>query len=304
MTQLRMQVGAKAGREGFTIVELLIVVVVIAILATITVVALNGIKDRANRASLASSLAQAAKKMHTAKIAADNIAPTTIPGDMNVPQNIGMSLSTTGMADQFCINAILNATTPLRMYYDSATSQTNDGICPGATIGGSETGSMPVNLILSPDSASAWSMNTSAGGVTLTSRAGAAGDPFPTKPVLVFNNATSRTVTWVYLRTAVDTAKITTGNSYATSFWVRKTGSAPAVSMNMFGVMDGSTANAALSQGAATAVGTNWTLVSRNVTAARDAVATNGLYSALTPYSALTTTGWGLEFQGFELYAN
>lgn len=72
----------------------------------------------------------------------------------------------------------------------------------------------------------------------------------------------------------------------------------------MFGVMDGSTANAALSQGAATAVGTNWTLVSRNVTAARDAVATNGLYSALTPYSALTTTGWGLEFQGFELYAN
>ena len=50
----------KAKNQGFTIVELLIVVVVVAILAAITIVSYNGITNRANTsaaASLASTLA-------------------------------------------------------------------------------------------------------------------------------------------------------------------------------------------------------------------------------------------------------
>ena len=53
--------GIKANNQGFTIVELLIVVVVIAILAAITIVSYNGITNRAN-ASAAASLAASVQK--------------------------------------------------------------------------------------------------------------------------------------------------------------------------------------------------------------------------------------------------
>lgn len=43
-------------REGFTIVELLIVIVVIAILATISIVAYSGIQDRAHDSAIQSDL--------------------------------------------------------------------------------------------------------------------------------------------------------------------------------------------------------------------------------------------------------
>lgn len=48
--------------QGFTIVELLIVVVVIAILAAITIVSYNGITNRANDMSVQNDLRNIAKK--------------------------------------------------------------------------------------------------------------------------------------------------------------------------------------------------------------------------------------------------
>jgi len=50
-------------QEGFTIVELLIVVVVIAILAAITIVSYNGITSRANQSSAESAAATVQKKV-------------------------------------------------------------------------------------------------------------------------------------------------------------------------------------------------------------------------------------------------
>ena len=52
----------KAKNQGFTIVELLIVVVVIAILAAITIVSYNGITNRANASAAASTAATLQKK--------------------------------------------------------------------------------------------------------------------------------------------------------------------------------------------------------------------------------------------------
>ena len=49
--------------NGFTIVELLIVVVVIAILAAITIVSYNGITTQANNSAVKSGLSTAAKKL-------------------------------------------------------------------------------------------------------------------------------------------------------------------------------------------------------------------------------------------------
>lgn len=53
----------KQRANGFTIVELLIVIVVIAILAAISVVAYNGIQDRARKSALASQLSQTEKEI-------------------------------------------------------------------------------------------------------------------------------------------------------------------------------------------------------------------------------------------------
>lgn len=55
-------------RQGFTIVELLIVIVVIAILAAITVVAYNGIQTRANNAKRDSDVTLYAKAIYAARI--------------------------------------------------------------------------------------------------------------------------------------------------------------------------------------------------------------------------------------------
>lgn len=51
--------------QGFTIVELLIVVVVIAILAAITIAAYNGIQNRAKAAAVQSAVSQAVKKVQS-----------------------------------------------------------------------------------------------------------------------------------------------------------------------------------------------------------------------------------------------
>lgn len=55
-------INKKINSQGFTIVELLIVVVVIAILAAITIVSYNGITSRANASAAASLAASIAKK--------------------------------------------------------------------------------------------------------------------------------------------------------------------------------------------------------------------------------------------------
>ena len=53
----------KTKSQGFTIVELLIVVVVIAILAAITIVSYNGITNRANASAAASTASSLQKKI-------------------------------------------------------------------------------------------------------------------------------------------------------------------------------------------------------------------------------------------------
>lgn len=56
-----MIASASRPSNGFTIVELLIVIVVIAVLASVTVVAFNGIQDRANDSRMKAAMGQFAK---------------------------------------------------------------------------------------------------------------------------------------------------------------------------------------------------------------------------------------------------
>jgi len=55
----------RLNKDGFTIVELLIVIVVIGILAAITIVAYNGIQDRSKNAVIQSDLANAVKSLES-----------------------------------------------------------------------------------------------------------------------------------------------------------------------------------------------------------------------------------------------
>lgn len=61
----------RARQEGFTIVELLIVIVVIGILAAITIVAYNGIQERARVARANSELTTLSKAIIAARISQD-----------------------------------------------------------------------------------------------------------------------------------------------------------------------------------------------------------------------------------------
>jgi len=58
-----MNVGKTSLRQGFTIVELLIVIVVIGILAGITVIAYNGIQNRANDTAIKSDMRNYANRI-------------------------------------------------------------------------------------------------------------------------------------------------------------------------------------------------------------------------------------------------
>lgn len=98
--------------QGFTIVELLIVVVVIAILAAITIVSYNGITKQAN-ASAAASLAASVKKK--AELFATGGPTNTYPRAFNDISGgaaiIGVTPSrTTGASDSWYVTGVSNGT--------------------------------------------------------------------------------------------------------------------------------------------------------------------------------------------------
>lgn len=65
-------------KQGFTIVELLIVVVVIAILAAVTIVAYSGIQNRAKVSALQSNLSQQARKLEVWKVQNNDAYPLSL----------------------------------------------------------------------------------------------------------------------------------------------------------------------------------------------------------------------------------
>ena len=70
-----MSLSNKIKQQGFTIVELLIVIVVIGILAAITIVAYNGVQNRAKASSAKSAANTVIKKAEAYN--ADDTSPTT-----------------------------------------------------------------------------------------------------------------------------------------------------------------------------------------------------------------------------------
>lgn len=152
MTQLRMQVGTKAGREGFTIVELLIVVVVIAILATITIVAYNGLQKRAQTSAVATALNQASKKVKLYQV--DNSAYPTSLSAIGITDD-AVAYQYTGAATTFCITGTQGSTS---LFVSDTVTKPTEGGCAGHGQGGVAA---ITNLATNPsaENASGWLSN-------------------------------------------------------------------------------------------------------------------------------------------------
>ncbi|MFZ3009762.1 MAG: type II secretion system protein [Candidatus Microsaccharimonas sp.] len=154
----------RASQQGFTIVELLIVIVVIGILAAITVVAYNGIQNRAKVAATQSAVSQVAKKVmayavdnsdqYPASLAAVGVADS---GDTTYQY----SVNNTSTPKTYCITVTTGSTS----YYSSnSVPVPTSGGCAGHGQGGVAA---ITNLIPNPNMTSAgvyWT-NYGTGGV-------------------------------------------------------------------------------------------------------------------------------------------
>ncbi|MFZ3009800.1 MAG: prepilin-type N-terminal cleavage/methylation domain-containing protein, partial [Candidatus Microsaccharimonas sp.] len=93
--------------NGFTIVELLIVIVVIGILAAITIVAYNGIQNRSKVASLQADITNGVKVLESYKVTQGSEQYPTTLATANVKSSPGTTFTYyyNGQANSFCLEA-------------------------------------------------------------------------------------------------------------------------------------------------------------------------------------------------------
>lgn len=112
-------------KNGFTIVELLVVIVVIAILATVTVVAFNGVRDRAAASLVQDGISKVSRQLELDKVSrgayADNLT------QVNATEVNSLSYQYTTDGSTYC----LTATSGNISKYKQSDGSTADGVCSG-----------------------------------------------------------------------------------------------------------------------------------------------------------------------------
>lgn len=272
-------------RQGFTIVELLIVIVVIGVLAAISIVAYNGIQQKAREATLKSDLASAARLM-----AADNaqtgsypLTAASVNNNQGLPSSSGTTYQFHSTGATYCITGT-NKTTSFAVS-DSATNPTLGG-CPGDGVGGIAA---VINYVLSPsfeDGTANNGSNISASGGSRTIVTG--GTPYGNKFMrATFTDTTS-------LGWGQTTAIVPVG-TYTASFYVRSD-----IGIKFRPYLQGTATKSTVSSSGDVAVAANswmraWTTI--NVSAA-GTIQVGGMFLKDT---ATPTTSNYIDFDGFML---
>jgi prepilin-type N-terminal cleavage/methylation domain-containing protein len=151
--------GVVKNKQGFTIVELLIVVVVIAILAAITIVSYNGINNRAQVSAIASELNQNTKKIMSAAVEPGSFLPASVLTNGLNASKFDLSKYRT---ITYCANStdfvLLVATKAGKKYYQRGGGEmvNNDSIdsflpCPTIGVGSANTTYLNLPAPCSPE---------------------------------------------------------------------------------------------------------------------------------------------------------
>lgn len=187
-------------RDGFTIVELLIVIVVIGILAAITIVAFNGVQNRAKTAAVQSSVSQASKKILAyAALNSDQYPATLADADIKDGAN-GVTYQYTSDNSVSPRKFAVTATSGALSYYSSDKNNgVQEGIAPGH------------NLVV-------WNKADGLAGAPLTPVGGL------TLDTTVFRTSTASmkiapSTLGIFLKDSP--LKGVSGQTYAVSFWIK-----------------------------------------------------------------------------------
>jgi len=118
----------KGSSNGFTIVELLIVIVVIAILAAIVLVSYNGVRQRASDSAVRAAIAQMVRN-----VGIYNVDNSRYPGDINsFPKDTTLTYqyTYTDASNAYCMSVSSKYS---EYYVTSSDSSLKSGVCSGHT---------------------------------------------------------------------------------------------------------------------------------------------------------------------------
>jgi prepilin-type N-terminal cleavage/methylation domain-containing protein len=162
------KVGSTYQKQGFTIVELLIVVVVIAILAAITIVSYTAIQGRAKAAAAQSSASQAARKVAAYAVTASDSYPVDKAAmlaatDLKEANGVSYQYSVSSDLKTYCLTTTVNNIS----YY---TSTTDTSPVSGACTGHGANGAVIItNMVTNPSvEANPWGFANGATGSRVT----------------------------------------------------------------------------------------------------------------------------------------
>ncbi len=128
---MKTQISSKQNRNGFTIVELLIVIVIIGILAAITIVAYNGIQDRARVSATTSALTQANKKIRVWQASNSDQFPSSLTdAGITESENVALQYTSDNSTNPgtYCLTATYGT---LNYYLDNSGGAPKSGVCTG-----------------------------------------------------------------------------------------------------------------------------------------------------------------------------
>ena len=133
-------------REGFTIVELLVVIVVIGILAAVTIVAFNGVKNKAVAVTMQSDLSNAAKQIG-AYVVTNGVLPVDVT-ELTATDGTTYQYTPNAADSSYCLSAVSSKAPTLSYHFSSVEGRVNAGLCAGHTLPGSVPSLSPNNGVV------------------------------------------------------------------------------------------------------------------------------------------------------------